>query len=94
MILYSDENDKIVCYKCKEPKMKDFDHLSACIRSEEESKKVLMHFSVRNNASYYYFRFKNQWYMTNMVQDNGLDLFSYLFNQGREIFTYKQNKGE
>lgn len=86
MIIYTDSNDKVICYKCNKPKMKNFDHITTHI----DENQIQFHFSVRNNASYYYFYFENQWYMTNMVQESGLDLFYYLYEKGLSLHSKLQ----
>lgn len=86
MILYTIENDKIHCYKTKKPKLSNADHITVKI----DNNIVKFHFSVRNNASWYYFILEDQWYMTNMINLKGLDLFHYLYNMKNPLFTQKQ----
>lgn len=79
MILYTENNEKVSCIKCKSPYFNGpykylWDHIEASI----DNKILPFYKSVKNNGGYYYFQKDGQWYKSDIIQKNSLDLEEYL----------------
>lgn len=86
MILYSKNNDKVHCVKCKSPKFNGKNNYFDHIIGEIENVKTKFWFSVKNNGSNFYFMFDNQWYRTSIVTDDGFDLHTWIYDKGEKLF--------
>ena len=87
MILYSKNNNKVHCVKCKPPKFNGKNNYFDHIVGEIEDIKTKFWYSVRNNGSNFYFIFENQWYRTSIVTDDGFDLHTWIYDKGEKLFT-------
>lgn len=88
MILYAENNEKVSCIKCKSPSFNGsykylWDHIEACI----DNKTLPFYKSIKNNGGYYYFKKDGQWYKTDIIQKNDLDLEEYLQRKRGVLYT-------
>ena len=90
MILYSKNNDKIHCVKCRPPKLNSrinyLDHMEGMI----DDTKTKFWFSVKNNGSNFYFQMNNQWYRTSIVTETGFDVYIGIYDKREKLLTSLQ----
>lgn len=78
MILYTENNDKVKCTKANTPKFGGKNkYLWDCMKRKIDTKTTEFYFTVKNNRSYFYFCFDDEWYKTKMITDDGVDLAIY-----------------
>lgn len=84
MILITNNNDKILCYKTNKPKFnkRQYDF----IKREINTFNIDFFFGVFNNTSNFYFNYNDNWYKTNIIQKNGFDLYNYLVDKGEKLY--------
>lgn len=88
MILTTCEKDKISCIKTKPPKMhRDLAYNWDSMRVSIDDAKSQFFFHVKNSRSYFYFKWENVWYKTNIVQESGFDVWDYIERRERSFFT-------
>ena len=88
MILFTENGDKIHCWKCNSPKASKtlYSELSVVV---DENRMRFM-YPLRNNGSYFYFKFYNDvWYKTPIVSNNGFDVFIYITEQQGKLYSIK-----
>lgn len=90
MILYTDKNEKVKCIKTTAPKIRGkniyfWDNFERKIDNIDTK----FCFTVKNNRSYFYFVFLNEWYKTPIVTEQGLDLWYYLYDIRENLKTKK-----
>ena len=92
MILYAtdaqNQKHKVVCIKCKTPpKLNSSRTYYTFINGIVNGVKTKFFYSAKNNASYMYFSLKSQFYKVYMATEDGMDLFTYLYEKDGELKT-------
>lgn len=78
MILYTKNNDKIRCTKTKAPRIcGEYVYLWDNFTRKINEIETKFCFTLKNNRSYFYFLYQNNWYKTPMITEEGLDLWNY-----------------
>lgn len=91
MILYTNNGEKVKCVKTKAPRICGknkylWDNLERKIDNIETK----FCFTVKNNRSYFYFFYNESWYKTEMITENGLDLWNYLEIDRENLYSKKE----
>ena len=78
MILYTENNIKLYCTKCGEPKLtvkgiNAFDFVKCIV----DGGMIKFYFSLKNNASNFYFKYNGFWYRTPIVTEE-FDVMDYI----------------
>jgi len=87
MILYTEKNEKIHCFKSKQPKYGKSYWDSFIVTIDEIE--VKFSFNMKNNRAYFHFYYNSQWYKTPMINDD-LDLW-YKFDNERKSLLKTSN---
>lgn len=92
MIMYAtdsqNEQHKVVCVKCKNPpKLNNPKVYYTFINGIVNGVETKFFYNVKNNASYMYFSLGSQFYKVCMVTEDGMDLFTYLYEKDGELKT-------
>ncbi len=91
MILYTDGNEKVRCTKTPTPKIRGKNkYLWDSLERKIDDIKTKFCFTVKNNRSYFYFFFEENWYKTEMVTEEGMDLWHYFEEERKDLYTQKR----
>lgn len=91
MILYTKDNDKVKCIKLKQsPKINSKNNYWDNFVRNIEDCQTKFWFTVKTNRSYFYFRYLDEWYKTNMSSIDGVDLWYYIYEQGGVLYGQEQ----
>ena len=87
MILYTKMHDKVKCIKTDRPRLNSkrvqWDRIIGVI----DGKDVKFYFNVKNNRSYFYFEYCNEWYKTEICNSEGFDLWELMIDQREKLYT-------
>ena len=87
MILFTKNNDKVRCIKLMQPpKINSKNDCWDNFERNIEDQKTKFWFTVKTNRSYFYFRYLDEWYKTDMSSVDGVDLWHYLQEMGEGLY--------
>jgi len=91
MILYTKNSDKVKCIKLKQPpKINSKNNYWDNFERNISDQKIKFWFTVRSNRGYFYFRYFDDWYKTDMSSIDGVDLWHYLQEQREGLYEQKK----